>query len=113
MGFLQERPRDGYFAVAAYKRGSFATFARAPPWVTSQQSAELYAVFHTIRQLILRSSTHACLAVDNSAAYYSVLSGRVSGRCPERVRILRRINRLCLEGPFQLQLVLVPSCQCC
>lgn len=97
------------YMVAAYKRNTFAAAAIAPSWVRYQQSAELYAVFHTIRQLILRKSTHACIAVDNAASYFTISTGRISLRCHDHIRILRRINRLCLESKFQFELILVHS----
>ena len=107
--YTDAAPGDCSFVIASCKPRAFATSAPAPPWVRSQQSAELYAVFHTLRQLVLRSYTHACIVVDNAASYYTVLSGRVSCACPERLRIVRRINRLCIQSHFQFQLALVRS----
>ena len=100
---------DSHFVVASCKPRVFATSAPAPRWVRSQQSAELYAIFHTLCQLLLRSYTHACIIVDNVASYYTVLSGRVSCGCFDLIRIIRRINRICAAATFQFQLALVRS----
>ena len=107
--YADAAPGDSSFVVASCKPRAFATSAPAPPRVRSRQSAELYAVFHTIRQLVLRSFTHACIVVDNAASYYTVLSGRVASACFDRIRILRRTNRLCTAARFQFQLALVRS----
>ena len=107
--YADAAPGDSSFVVASCKPRAFATSAPAPPRVRSRQSAELYAVFHTIRQLVLRSFTHACIVVDNAASYYTVLSGRVASACFDRIRICGRINRRCTAARFQFQLALVRS----
>ena len=96
-------PVDSFFVVASCKLQAFAT-APNPRWVRSQQSVELYAVFHTLLQLILRS----CIVVD-SAAYQTVVSDRVSSLYFDRIRIMRGINRLCTDANFQFRMALVPS----
>ena len=81
----------------AYKRSAFATAVTAT-CVQSQQSAELYAV--TIRQLLLRKYIHACIAVDNAASLFTVLSG-----CASSVAL----TDWCLGSHFQLELILLHS----
>ena len=97
------------YRVACFKRNSFATSARAPAWVKSQQTAELYAIFHSLRQASLRHFSHICLVTDTSAAYFTALHGRCTSTHWPRVRILRRINRVCLESNIQLQLAVTLS----
>ena len=69
---------QGGFSVACYKRDAFATVARYPRWIASQQAAELYAVFNSLRQAALRKFSHVCFIVANAAAFYTVRDGRVS-----------------------------------
>ena len=97
------------YRVTWFTRNSFATSARAPAWVKSKQTAELYAIFHSLRQASLRHFSHICLVTDNSAAYFTALHGRCTSTHWPRVRILRRINRVCLESNIQLQLAVTLS----
>ena len=100
---------SGRYAASCFKQSSFATHVTAPAWVTNQQTAELYAVFHSSRQLLLRNLTHACLVVDNSSAYVTTLFGKCSPFHWARLRVLRRTNRVCVESQLQIQLALTPS----
>ena len=97
------------YVVAAFKRGDFATACTAPTWIRSQQGAELYSIFHSLRQAAIRRLSHVCVVTDNEAAFNTVNGGRVSARHWDRVRLLRRINRICLQENLQLQLALTPS----
>ena len=97
------------YVVAAHRPKSFASACFAPRWISSQQGAELYAVFHCLRQAGLRRISHVCVVTDNEAAFHTVNCGRVSARHWERVRVLRRIHRICLQGDMQMQLALTPS----
>ena len=65
--------------------------------------------FCSIRQAALRGLSHICVVGDDEAAFHTVKSGRVSGRVWARVRLLRRINRICASSQLHLQLALTPS----
>ena len=96
--YTDAAPVDSSFAVASCKHLAFKTSAPTPIWVRFQQSAELYAILHALRQLILRSYTHACLIVDNAAAYHSVVSGRVSSSCFDRFDRSPLLTNLLLQS---------------
>jgi len=85
--------------------------ACAPTWVMSLQSAELYGFFRAVRFMQTRKMSHACLVTDNAAAYYTMLTGRVKAHPPDRLRILRRITRICLNENLRIQVALTPSQQ--
>ena len=53
--------------------------------------------------------SHVCVVGDNEAAFYTVMSGKVSGRVWARVRLLRWINRLCISHNLEVQLALTYS----
>ena len=97
------------FLVGVWKRDSFASVVDTPRWVTSLQQAELYAVFHAVRLLSLRSFSSACLVTDNLSTFFTVTAGRIAASPHTRLRLLRRINRICLSSPMQLEMALVPS----
>jgi len=97
------------FIVACCRPASYATSVQAPSWVRSQQDAEMYAVFHGLRQCAIRGLSHVCVYTDNYAVFHSLTSLRVSGSTPARARILRRIIRLCLSRRINFQLARVPS----
>ena len=100
---MPRRAQRVFFGCKLQAR-SFATSAPAPRWVTTQQDAEMYGVFHVLRQTVLRKFLHVCEATDNAGVFYSVSRGRCSGQKRTRVRLLRKINRLCFLHNVQLQI---------
>ena len=96
------------YRVASVRYQSYATSVYAPNWVTDQQSAELYAIFHGLRQACLRKLTYVCLVTDNSSAYFTLISGKISSKNRTRLRILRRIHRLIYQNNCQVQLMWIP-----
>ena len=107
--YCDAAPVSGGFRAACVRLASFALSTRTPSWISSQQGAELYAIFCCLRQTVFRRLSHVCVVVDNTAAYYTVLSGKASARNWDRVRLLRRINRLCISNHLHVQLALTPS----
>ena len=99
----------GGFVVSMFRPRRCATSVSTPCWVSSQQDAELYSLFHAVRQASLRKLSFICLFCDNMSAFYSVFSGRVSCAHPVRARLLRRIYRICIKENLHIQLVHVPS----
>ena len=72
--------------VAAMKPRAFASATTAPAWVRDQQTAELYSVFHALRQGFQRGILHICIITDNMGTYYTLSSGKISARhCPRRL----------------------------
>ena len=100
---MPRRAQRVFFGCKLQAR-SFATSAPAPRWVTTQQDAEMYGVFHVLRQTVLRKFLHVCEATDNAGVFYSVSRGRCSGQKRTHVRLLRKINRLCFLHNVQLQI---------
>jgi hypothetical protein len=107
--FVDAAPCGLSYLVASCRPSNYATSTQTPLWVRSIQDAELYAIFHGVRQGMLRKYSHLCVYTDNTSAFYTLLSGRVSSSTPTRARILRRIYRLCMEHDLQIQLVHIPS----
>ena len=107
--YCDAAPFSSGFVAACLRPLSFALAVHTPPWVESQQTAELYSVFCCLRQAVAVGLSHVCVVCDNEAAYHNVKSGRVSGRVWARVRLLRRINRLCLSHKLHVQLALTYS----
>ena len=107
--FCDAAPLPSGFMAACLRPLSFALAVPTPSWVRSQQTAELYSVFCCLRQAVLSGLSHVCVVVDNEAAYHTVKSGKVSGSVWARVRLLRRINRLCLAHNLHVQLALTAS----
>lgn len=108
--FVDAAPNTGGgFTVSMFRPRSYATSISTPNWLSSQQDAELYSIFHALRQASLRKLPYVCIFCDNLAAFYSLLNGRVSCSHPVRARILRRIYRMCLSDCIHFQLVHIPS----
>ena len=101
-------PFSPYYRVASTHPHTYATATLAPAWVRTQHQAELYGAFHGIRQAILRGLCYLCLVTDNSV-YCTLKYGKISARCPTRLRILRRIYRLLYQSQCKIQLLLIPS----
>ena len=57
------------YQVASVKPRAFATATSAPAWVRDQQTAELYSVFHALRQGFLRGIPHICIVTDNVGTF--------------------------------------------
>ena len=95
--------------IAVVHPENFTSILCAPSWVRSLQSAEPYSVFHALRLMRARRFSCACIITDNSAAYFTLVSGRIHASPPDRLRIFRRITRVCIHSHFQLQVALIPS----
>ena len=99
----------GSSLISLFRPHPFATTVQSPPWVLSQQDAELYAIFHAIHQAHLIKLSHVCIYTDNFSAFFTLISGRVPSTQPTRARILRRIYRMCITNDIKFQLVRLPS----
>jgi hypothetical protein len=107
--FSDAAPSFSSFVVGCSHKSSFATTAPTPHWLKSVQDAELYGVFHALRQCSLQKFSHICLLTDNLGVYHTLSSGRVSAFSFIRARILRRIVRVCLQSQISFQVAWVPS----
>ena len=92
------------------KPRAFASATTAPAWVRDQQTAELYSVFHALRQGFQRGILHICIITDNMGTYYTLSSGKISARRPQ-LRVLRRITRLFYQFRGHAQVIWVPTSQ--
>ena len=66
-------------------------FCRAPVWVDTQQSAELYGALVAIDEFRFHSSPHIQLVLDNMAAISQPVWGRAHSHLHSQHRILRRL----------------------
>ena len=64
---------------------------RCPPWISSQQSAELYGVVCALDVAWSAGCRHVDLVMDNVGAIAQVLWGRASTLLVAQQRILRRV----------------------
>ena len=108
--FVDAAPQPPRFRVGSNHTSRTLTSCLAPPWVISQNQAELYSVFHCIRQAALLSHTHLCIITDSTAAFYALASGRASTSHPVFLRLLRRIWRIVNQFSLKISVALTPSC---
>jgi hypothetical protein len=85
--FCDAAPFGSSFLVGVCKLGSFASVAQTPAWVRSMQQAEMYALFHTLRQIVHHRLSMACVVTDNAGTFYTVATGRCSAYCRTRLRL--------------------------
>ena len=107
--FSDAAPGASSFVVACSRPFSFATTTTTPTWLRSIQDAELYGIFHTLRQCSFQKLSHVCILTDNLGVYHTLRSGRVPAACHPRARILRRIIRVCFHSRLSFQIAWVPS----
>ena len=97
------------FRVGAVRPTHYMTSATAPTWIANQQTAEMYGLFHAVRQAALRRTSHLCLITDNAGAYFILTRGRTAADHPAQLRLLRRIWRLSYEHSIHLAVALTTS----
>jgi len=107
--FSDAAPGPTSFVVACSRPRSFATTVPTPVWLRSIQDAELYGIFHALRQCALQKLSHVCIFTDNLGVFNTLSSGRVSAATHSRARILRRIMRVCLQYQISFQIAWLPS----
>ena len=107
--FVDAAPDPPFYRVGTNHNARILTAVRTPFWVRSQNQAELYGLFHCIRQAGLRKLTPLCLVTDSSASYFATLSGRSSAHHTVFLRLLRRIWRTMHQFRIHLSLALTPS----
>ena len=78
--------------------------SRAPPWVLSQQSAELFAVVQAARVAVFRGLSSVSIATDNSAALYCALACKASPSATAHNRLLRQLQHLLRWSSLHLSL---------
>ena len=84
-------------------------FFPCPPWILTQQAAELYAAYRALSLAAFRCHRSLHLFLDNHAAIHSLLRGR--GRSPliPQNHTLRRISHLLYWSGLTAALHYVPS----
>jgi len=101
-GSLILRLFGGGFLAACICPFSYVLAVPTAPWVESQQTAELHGVFCSLRKAAISGRSHVCVVIVNTAEYHTVQTRKAFGRVWARVRMLCRINRLCLSHSLQV-----------
>ena len=101
-------PWGAYF-VAVWEFSLGTRFFPCPPWVASQQAAELFAAYRALTLIAFRHSPPCHLYLDNHAAIFSLLRGRARTTLLPQNRILRRISHLLHWSCVAVDLHFVPS----
>ena len=107
--FVDAAPQTPLFRVGTNHDSRCVTSCLAPPWVSTQNQAEMYAVFHCLRQAGLRKHSYICVITDSTATFFALLSGRASANHPVFLRVLRRIWRIVHEFGLKVAVALVSS----
>ena len=84
-------------------------FFPCPGWVTSQQSAELFAAYRALTLASFRRHTSLHLYLDNHAALHSLLRGKSRSTLIPQNRILRRVTYLLHWTGITAALHYIPS----
>ena len=100
---------DCKFRVGMARGRHYCTSTVAPSWVTNQQVAEIYGVFHGLRQAALRQESHVCCIVDNAGAFFIIKKGRTSFRNRGQLRVLRRLWRIVHQYNLHVAIALTRS----
>jgi hypothetical protein len=82
---------------------------QCPPWVKSQQAAELFAVEFAIRVAAYEGKRALSVATDNMAAVFSTLHTKASTKLHAQNRILRRMQHLMRWACLHVSISWVPS----
>ena len=80
-----------------------------PPWVQTQQAAELAGVIHAIKVAAYQGHTTLNLVIDNQAAIASVITGKATYRCPAQQRLLRELHHVLRWSGLQITCYWLPG----
>ena len=80
-----------------------------PPWVVTQQAAELFAAVKAVTLAAYRKDKSFHLYIDNHAAIHSLLRGKARSLLIPQNRLLRRLNYVLLWSGIVAALHYVPS----
>ena len=99
----------GTYFVGVWEVNMGTRFFPCPPWVLSQQAAELFAAYRALTLAAFRRASPCHLYLDNHAAIYSLLRGRAHSSLLPQNRILRRVSHLLHWSRLSVSLQFVPS----
>ena len=99
----------GTFFVGVWERSMGSRFFPCPPWVLTQQAAELFAAYRALTLAAFRNCTSLHLFLDNHAAIHSLLRGRARSPLIPQNRVLRRISHLLHWSGLTAAVHYVPS----
>jgi hypothetical protein len=94
MWFVDAAKQFHSFYVGLWAPPHKLRIVTCPPWIRSQQAAELFAVEFAIRVAAYEGRPHLSLATDNQAALFSTLHTKASIHLQAQNRILRRMQHL-------------------
>ena len=99
---------------SAYWSGIWSPYLRPktvhhPPWVHTQQAAELAGVIHAIKIAAYQGHTTLILIIDNQAAIASVISRKATYKCQAQQRLLRQLHHVLRWSGLQVACYWVPS----
>ena len=103
------RHPSGTFYAGLWSATAGTRFFACPPWVCTQQAAELMAALHGLTVAAHRKDLIIHLYVDNIAALHSLLRSRAASPLRPQNRILRRVTYLLHWSAITAALHYIPS----
>ena len=100
---------SNHYQIGLYSPTFGARILIAPPEITTQQQAELFAADAALRLSVRLGFPHVTLIGDNSGSLYSLESLRGILAAQQWIRILRRITNRLLWSGLCVHLLWVPS----
>ena len=108
--FVDAAPSStGRYRVGAIRPGSFASSTPSPAYVTTINSAELFAALHGLLQAHKRKCPVLSLFTDSSCAYFDLLRLKCSPSHPHYARMLLRIWKHANKHGILFSLSLIAS----
>lgn len=99
----------GTFFVGIWEHSMGTRFFPCPPWVATQQAAELFGALRALSLAAHRHTLSIHLYLDNHAAIYSLLRGKARSPLIPQNRLLRQLNYLLHWSNLTAALHYVPS----
>ena len=101
----------GQYYAGVWEHRMGIRFFPCPPWVQTQQAAELFAAYKALSLAAFRYNLSFHLFLDNHAVIYSLLRGKARSCLLPQNRLLRRICHLLHWSGLTAALHYVPSSQ--
>lgn len=99
----------GLFSAGIWSPQMGCRFFFCPPWVLTQQTAELFAAFKALSLAAYRRDLSIHLFLDNHAAIFSLLRGKARSSLAPQNRLLRRVCYLLHWSGLIAALHYIPS----
>ena len=97
------------FYVGMWAKACPIRILKCPPWIKTQQAAELFAIECAIRIAANQGQRSITVTTDNIAAAHSTLHRKASVSLVAQNRILRRIQNLLRWSDLHVSLAWIPS----